>query len=79
MTEAIQTAGVPARLSDSAGRFVCNALLYSVLYRLEQADDPVPAAFIHVPATPELAEGKDWPTLTLDEIVTALTAAIQAI
>jgi pyroglutamyl-peptidase len=79
MTEAIQTAGVPARLSDSAGRFVCNALLYSVLYRLEQADDPVPAAFIHVPATPELGEGKDWPTLTLDEIVTALTAAIQAI
>ena len=79
MTEAIQTAGVPARLSDSAGRFVCNALLYSVLYRLEQADDPVPAAFIHVPATPELAEGKDWPTLTLDEIVTALTAAIEAI
>ena len=79
MTEAIQTAGVPARLSDSAGRFVCNALLYAALYRLEQADDSVPAAFIHVPATPELAEGKDWPTLTLDEIVTALTAAIKAI
>ena len=79
MTEAIQAAGVPARLSDSAGRFVCNALLYAALYRLEQADDPVPAAFIHVPATPELAEGKDWPTLTLDEIVTALTAAIEAI
>ncbi len=79
MTEAILSAGVPARLSDSAGRFVCNALLYSVLYRLEQADDPVPAAFIHVPATPELAEGKDLPTLTLDQIVTALTTAIEAI
>lgn len=79
MTEAIQTAGVPARLSESAGRFVCNALLYSALFELEQMDDPIPAAFIHVPATPELAEGKDWPTLTLDEIVTALTAAIKAI
>ena len=79
MVEAIQAAGVPARLSDSAGRFVCNALLYSALYRLEQADDPIPAAFIHVPATPELAAGKDLPTLTLDEIVTALTAAIEAI
>ena len=79
MTEAILSAGVPARISDSAGRFVCNALLYSALYRLEQADDPVPAAFIHVPATPELAAGKDLPTLTLDQIVTALTAAIEAI
>ncbi len=79
MTEAILAAGVPARLSESAGRFVCNALLYSALYRLEQSEDPVPAAFIHVPATPELAAGKDLPTLTLDQIVTALMAAIEAI
>ena len=79
MTEAILAAGIPARLSDSAGRYVCNTLLYSALYKLEQSDDPVPAAFIHVPATPELAAGKDVPTLTLDEIVKALTAAILAI
>ena len=79
MTEAILAAGVPARLSESAGRFVCNTLLYAALYRLEQSDDPVPAAFIHVPATPDLAAGKDLPTLTLDQIVAALTAAIEAI
>ncbi len=77
MTEAILAAGVPARLSDSAGRFVCNTLLYSALYRLEQSDDPVPAAFIHVPATPEM--GLDMPTLPLEEIIQALTAAILAI
>ena len=77
MTEAILSAGVPARVSDNAGRFVCNALLYSALYRLEQADEPIPAAFIHVPATPEM--GLDVPTLILDQIVTALIAAIQAI
>ena len=77
MTEAIQTAGVPARLSDSAGRFVCNALLYSALYHLEQTDDPIPAAFIHVPATPEM--GLDVPTLSLEQIVLALQAAIEAI
>ena len=79
MTEAILAAGIPARLSESAGRYVCNTLLYSALYRLEQSEDPIPAAFIHVPATPELAAGKDLPTLTLDQIVTALTAAIEAI
>ena len=77
MTEAILAVGVPARLSDSAGRFVCNALLYSALCHLEQSDDPIPAAFIHVPATPEM--GLDVPTLTLDLIVTALKAAIEAI
>ena len=29
MTEAILAAGVPARFSESAGRFVCNTLLYA--------------------------------------------------
>ncbi len=77
MTEAIAACGIPARLSDSAGRYVCNTLLYSALFRSEQLDDPIPVAFIHVPATPEL--GLDVPTLTLEEIVKALTAAIEAI
>ena len=77
MAEAIAALGIPARLSDSAGRYVCNTLLYSALYRLEQSDDPVPAAFIHVPATPEM--GLDVPTLPLEEIIQALTAAILAI
>ena len=77
MTEAIQAAGVPAYLSDSAGRYVCNTLLYAALHHLEQSDDPIPAAFIHVPATPEM--GLSVPTLTLDQIVTALKAAIEAI
>ena len=79
MTDAIQAAGIPARLSDSAGRFVCNTLLYSALYHLESWEDPIPAAFIHVPATPESAAGPDVPTLTLDEITAALQAAILAI
>ena len=77
MAEAIQAAGVPARLSDSAGRYVCNALLYSALYYLEQRDDPVPAAFIHVPAIPEMGLGV--PTLTLEQLIAALSAAIEAI
>ena len=79
MTDAILSAGIPARLSENAGRFVCNALLYSALYRLEQADDPIPAAFIHIPATPELAEGRELPALPPDQIVAALMAAIQAV
>lgn len=79
MTEAIEALGVPARLSESAGRFVCNALLYDALYHLEQAEEPIPAAFIHVPATPEMGLGAEVPTLSLDRIAAALKAAIEAI
>jgi len=79
MAEAIRAAGIPARVSESAGRFVCNALLYGALYALEQGPAPVPAAFIHVPATPELAADRELPTLPLPDIVAALIAAIEAI
>ena len=79
MAQAIAAAGVPGRVSEDAGRFVCNALLYSTLYALEQADAPIPAAFVHVPATPELAGARDMPTLRLEEITAALKAAIEGI
>ncbi|MGO3136416.1 MAG: pyroglutamyl-peptidase I family protein [Agrococcus casei] len=41
---AIEAAGVPAAVSEDAGRFVCNYVAY-LAYGLE-----VPAAFVHVPA-----------------------------
>lgn len=52
---AIKTAGLPGELSLSAGAYVCNDLLYSLLYRFK--DTPVRAGFIHVPVTPEQAAG----------------------
>ncbi len=42
---AIAEAGIPAALSDSAGTFVCNAVMYRLLH--DHAD--LPAGFIHVP------------------------------
>jgi pyroglutamyl-peptidase len=45
---ALQSAGVPARLSRDAGGFICNALLYRALLR--HRDRPaVPAGFLHIP------------------------------
>lgn len=42
---AISDAGIPAALSDSAGTFVCNAVMYRLLH-----DHPgIVAGFIHVP------------------------------
>ena len=35
LAEAIRAAGVPAQVSNSAGLFVCNALLYRLLHEME--------------------------------------------
>lgn len=70
MTEAICRAGLPGRLSYSAGVFVCNDLMYSLLHRYDGT--AVRTGFIHVPFLPEQGE----PSLPLTDIVRALTAAI---
>ena len=72
MVAAIREAGLPASLSFSAGAFVCNDLLYSVLRATEGT--VVRAGFIHGPYLPE--QTRDKPSLPLEDIVKALTAAI---
>lgn len=49
MLRSMLDAGVPAALSDDAGRFVCNRLLYGVLHCLSERRVEIPAGFLHVP------------------------------
>jgi pyroglutamyl-peptidase len=50
---AIETAllddGIPVRLSNSAGNYLCNATLYTLLDQLERRGRRVPCGFIHLP------------------------------
>lgn len=49
MVAAMRAAGVPAEVSNSAGTFVCNHLLYGVLHFLATSGRGARAGFIHVP------------------------------
>src|SRR6266446_6970240 len=60
---ALLGAGIPARLSSSAGTFLCNAALYSLMRILEERFPTTLGGFIHLPYLPEqvaqlLADGK---------------------
>ena len=80
MVEAIKKEGLPAALSNSAGTYVCNHLLYSVLYYIQINALPIKAGFIHVPYIPEqTVNKKDKASLALEEIVRGLEAAIREI
>ncbi|MBM3524487.1 MAG: hypothetical protein FJX57_16175 [Alphaproteobacteria bacterium] len=48
--EALLAAGIPARLSETAGLYLCNAAMYRLLGRLSAG---VPGGFIHLPPLPE--------------------------
>ena len=75
MAKAICHAGLPGAVSYSAGSFVCNDVLYSLLCHFDGSD--IRVGFIHVPFLPE--QTKDKPSLSLEQTVAALTAAISAI
>lgn len=47
------SAGIPARISPTAGTFLCNATLYTILTLAETLRPPPLAGFVHVPYLPE--------------------------
>ena len=51
-------AGIPARLSGTAGAFLCNALMYHALRTCNRRDDaPTACGFIHLPYLPAQVGG----------------------
>ncbi len=80
MAEAIRAAGVEAAVSYTAGTFVCNHLLYSLLHLLARERPGVRAGFMHVPYAPEQVRDKPGtPSMALEDMVRGLTAAVGAI
>ena len=73
MADAIQAAGLPGQVSNSAGAFVCNDTLYRLLHHF--AGTATRVGFIHVPHLP--TQAKDGaPSMVLEAITAALAAAI---
>lgn len=80
MVESIKAEGLPGQISNTAGTFVCNQLLYRALHHAEDRMPETKCCFIHVPYVPEqVAEKPDMPSMALEDIVKALTAAIRGI
>lgn len=78
IVEALQAANYPASISNTAGTYVCNTVMYEGL-RYAEAHH-IPAGFIHIPANFELAiaNGKipGWHQRDLNE---AISLAIETI
>ena len=73
MIAAINDAGLPGAISNTAGTFVCNDVLYSLLHHY--AGTHIRCGFVHVPWLPEQGS----PSLPLEDTVKALEAAISAL
>ena len=80
MVEKIKEAGIPASVSYTAGTFVCNHLMYGVLYHISKEFPGMRGGFMHVPYLHEQVLKKpNTPSLSKDDIVKGIEAAITAI
>lgn len=80
MVEAIKAKGIPAELSNTAGTYVCNHVMYGVLYHISKDFPGVRGGFIHVPFIPQqVVAKKNTPAMALADITAALEAAVEAI
>ncbi|WDF04456.1 pyroglutamyl-peptidase I [Shouchella hunanensis] len=61
-------------VSNTAGTYVCNALMYETLHELKRLEKRVPSGFIHIPFTKELNEANP---LTHENLYQAITVLLQ--
>lgn len=73
MAQAIQQIGLPGKVSNTAGTFVCNETLYRLLHYYEGTQTQV--GFVHVPYLPE----QGTPSLPIIQTTAALKAAIEVL
>jgi pyroglutamyl-peptidase len=79
MAAAMREAGVPAQVSNSAGTYVCNHLMYGVLHFLAARGIDARAGFIHVPyAEEQVLDKPAMPSMAIATMVRGVEAGIAA-
>lgn len=77
----IHSAGLPASISHTAGTYVCNYLMYTLLEMIDKEYKTMPGGFIHVPYSAEQIAGKrpGIPYMELPDIARGLECAAAAV
>ena len=81
MVQHVKDAGLPCYLSFTAGTYVCNSIMYNVLYMCEKRYPGIRAGFIHVPYAcgQVIDKANTTPSMPLETIAKSLEYAIEAI
>jgi len=78
IARALRAREVPSKVSLSAGRYVCNHVMYGLLHRIATTNPDLRGGFIHIPYLPEQAarNPKHPPSMELATIVEGLRTAV---
>ena len=80
MVQAIKEERLPATVSNTAGTFVCNHLMYQALYLADKKFPHMRSGFMHIPyMTEQVVNKPNTASMNLTDIVRGIEAAIGAI
>ena len=79
VAESIRKAGIEASVSNTAGTFVCNHILYFTLLYCRRHHPDTVSGFIHLPYLDTMVTEPAAASMTLEEIKTAAEAAVFAV
>lgn len=77
--EVLKSKQIPVRISNSAGTYLCNNVMYTALYQLQEQGREIPAGFIHVPANHEIGSDSNIPSWSQEDITNAVKTIIETL
>ena len=79
MVQAIKDAGYPSVLSNTAGTYICNHVMYGILYYIKKEFPNIRGGFIHVPyAASQVVNKPATPSMSLADIAASIEATVKA-
>ena len=79
MIEEMKNGGIPCSVSNTAGTFVCNHVMYGILYMASKKYPNIRGGFIHVPYIPsQVLDKPNMPSMSIDDITKGLELCIKA-
>lgn len=80
MVAALREVGVPASVSQTAGTFTCNHVMYSLLHWIHTTNSMARGGFIHIPYMPEqAAHHPGVASMATSSVIQALETSLQVI
>lgn len=80
MVEAMKGQGLPAEISNTAGAYLCNHVMYRELHFVNEQRPDMLAGFIHIPASHELAvEHGRVPSWSHEDLKRAIVTCIEVL
>ena len=78
MVQALTSAGIPAKVSNTAGTFVCNHVLYGLMHLIATRFPRARGGFIHIPFLPEqIGRHPGEPSMAVETVIAGLSKAIE--